>query len=438
MKTIVKHSFLFLLFLSACSSSFAQQKLKQVIILNEGYFNYITEQIEVPVTIGAYSLQTGKYTAFDTIWGARFASDVIIDGNYIYAAADTQLVKYDLTTKQRVGTQSIRGIRKMAVWNNQLWVTLGEYGAKYKSYLQQYDKTTLQFVSELDTLTGPKYASDVIVVKDGIAYAAINDFGSGNVGLVGRYDLNSQQYLSEIDLGADGKNPENLMLKGDKLYTLNNKDFIANSSSISEYNVTTTGIVTTNINSSGGCKGSVLVNNNIAFQAYSDNFLGRYNLTTSTVKDTFKINKSIYQIAGDTLNERLYVSETDFKTYGTIFVYDKQGSLLSYFSAGVTPGAFAFDVQDVSGVEDMTSNQADVLVFPTLVKDQLTVATKGREYGNTIVTVTDCLGRVVFSQAGLNRNANLSRIDFSNKASGMYVVTVTTNGHNYTRKIVKM
>ena len=42
-------------------------------------------------------------------------------------------------------------------------------------------------------------------------------------GIIGVINLNNLTYDSEIDLGDDGKNPINLMLRDDKLYTLNNK-----------------------------------------------------------------------------------------------------------------------------------------------------------------------------------------------------------------------
>ena len=432
----MKHTFVTLIFITASVFSFAQQALHQVIVLNEGRYNYLTSTIDVPVTIGTYNPQTTVYTTFDTIKNARFANDVSIDGNYIYAAADNQLVKYDLNTLQRVNSQTVPGIRKLSFANNLLYVTRGEYGVKYKSYFQVYDKNTLQLSYELDTLTGPKYASEAILIKDGIAYMAINNFGSGNIGLIGKVNISTKQYLPEVNLGADGINPENLVTQGQKVYSVNNKDFT--SSSISEYDVQQDTRVTNNIYSSGSCNGSALLNNSIAFQASSDNFLGRYSLTTSSIKDTLHINKYIYQIAADTVGKNIYVSETDYKTYGTVFVYDQQGTPITLFSAGVTPGYFAFDVSSTSGVQTVEQNSSEVMVFPTLVKDQLTVVTKGMENQNTVVTVTDCLGRILFTQSGLNRNMNISRVDLSQQASGMYFVNVKSGNKNYSEKVVKM
>ena len=75
--------------------SFAQNYLHQVLVLNEGYFDYTTNQSVVPPTIGSYDPVTQIYTTVDTISGARFASDMIIEGEYIYVAADNYLYKYN-------------------------------------------------------------------------------------------------------------------------------------------------------------------------------------------------------------------------------------------------------------------------------------------------------------------------------------------------------
>ena len=37
--------------------------------------------------------------------------------------------------------------------------------------------------------------------------------------------MTSMSYINEIDLGPDGKNPDNLLIRGNKLYTVNNKDW---------------------------------------------------------------------------------------------------------------------------------------------------------------------------------------------------------------------
>ena len=75
----------------------SQDYIEQVLILNEGYYDYYdTQEIIEPVTIGSYDIDSNDYTEIATIEGARFASDLIIDGNNFYVAADNKILKYDL------------------------------------------------------------------------------------------------------------------------------------------------------------------------------------------------------------------------------------------------------------------------------------------------------------------------------------------------------
>jgi len=58
------------LFLSVFAQ--AQNYVHQAIILNEGYFDYQTNEILVPVTIGSYNPANQTYQVVDTLEGMRF------------------------------------------------------------------------------------------------------------------------------------------------------------------------------------------------------------------------------------------------------------------------------------------------------------------------------------------------------------------------------
>ena len=72
-----------------------QDYIHQVMILNEGYFDYTLNQSVVPPTIGSYDPSLQTYINVDTLHAARFASDMLIYGDYFYVAADNVLYKYD-------------------------------------------------------------------------------------------------------------------------------------------------------------------------------------------------------------------------------------------------------------------------------------------------------------------------------------------------------
>ena len=412
----------------------AQQYLNQVIVLNEGHYNYTLQQIEQPVTVGLYNPLTNVYTCFDTIEGARFATDVQVDDATIYVAADNNLLKYDLNTHALISTQAIAGIRKLALWNNKILLTRGVYLTSFNSYFQVYNKSDLSFVYELDTLSGPQFSSDGIVVKDNIAYIAINNglVWGGAVGIVGRVDLNTQNYLSEIPLGADGINPENIMVSNNKIYTLNNKDYT--SASISSVDIASTGVVTTNLNNAGGCQGSVLLTTKVIYQTYNEKFLGRFDVNAQAISDSLFINKTVYALGSDVLNNKIYASETDFTSFGLVLIYSSNGNLLNAFVAGVTPGKFAFDYQGAVGVNEINTS-SQLLVFPNPAFNELTIAATNT-IGNCTVTLTSIDGKILYSE-NVSRKNFVQHIDISEFAYGTYLLAVKSDKNIETRKIVK-
>ena len=58
---------------------FAQSNFN-LIVLNEGYYDYTNEEIVEPVSIGVYNSVAQTYEEIEVIDGVRFASDMIVDG----------------------------------------------------------------------------------------------------------------------------------------------------------------------------------------------------------------------------------------------------------------------------------------------------------------------------------------------------------------------
>ncbi|MCH8904416.1 MAG: hypothetical protein IIA45_10935 [Bacteroidetes bacterium] len=188
MKIRIVQLIVFLAIINISNQLLAKVYLHQVIVLNEGRYDYAADTQAVAVTIGTYDPVTGIYSDFDTITEARFASDVQIHGDFIYVAADTLLIKYDKYSLERVATQTVKGIRKIALWNNLVLVSRGEFLATFNAYFQVFNQSDLSFIYEIDTVMGPKYASGGIAVIGDTAYVAVNNgFDWGNyVGYWGR------------------------------------------------------------------------------------------------------------------------------------------------------------------------------------------------------------------------------------------------------------
>ena len=346
------------IFFAVCISyfSYSQQYLHQVLVLNEGYFDFSLNQTVVPPTIGSYDPISEVYTTLDTLTNSRFASDMIIEGDFVYVAADNILYKYDINTMNIVTTQNISGIRNLAVWNDKIAVSRGDYDNTtfapilFNSYLQFYNTSDLSFYSELDTITGPKWSTQNMIVENDNLYITINNaFEFGNEkGIVGVVDMTSMLYINEIDLGPDGKNPDNLLIRGNKLYTVNNKDW--SGASISEIDLTSSNSTTTNISLvSTGCGTSCLKDDKIIYQISQDTELYEWDLLTApNAGSPLGFSQNFYELAVNNLDGYIYASSTDFFSYGTINIYDQNNNFVKSFNTSITPGKIIFDTRNTS------------------------------------------------------------------------------------------
>lgn len=353
----MKKVFLMLCIFSECV--IGQNVVNQVLILNEGRYDYSTGEIDVPVTIGVYNPTTLSYSVVDTIDGARFGSDMVIDNDYFYVAADTQLLKYNLNTYELLESQSVVGIRNICIVDDNLFVSRGEVGANFNSFLQVYSKSDLSYITQMDTISGPKWSTQNMVSNDDKLFVIINNsFQWGNAkSLIGVVDLSSLNYLEEIDLGPDGVNPDNMMISDNFIYTVNNKDW--SGTSFSKVDLSTYTASTINVaNASTGCGTSCLRGDKINFQISLDSTLMEWDpLTFSSESNALGLNQSFYGLAHDEVNDYLYASSTDYVTFGKVHIYDNENNLLSEFDCGVSPGTIVFDVRNQTSINNYTYSQ---------------------------------------------------------------------------------
>ena len=409
--------------LFASSWSFAQNQLHQVLVVNEGYFDYQTGAILEPVTIGSYNPTTQLYQVVDTLENMRFASDLVIDGNFYYVAADSKIFKMDLNTHQEIASVSCPGVRNLAVYQNKLVATRGEYLTTYDSYLHVYNTADLQLIQAFDTLTGPKWATQNIVIEGATAYLVVNNaYEWGNEkGIIGQLNLANLSYGNEVDLGPDGKNPDNLIKFGSALYTVNNKDWTG--TSISKFELATSTPSTVNIaNAITGCGTSALRDDKITYQISSEITLNNFDLISmNNVGPVNGANLNFYELAQEPLSGHLYASTTDFFSTGTVFIYDAANTEIHQFAVGISPGTIVFDIRSSAGVT--TENTTDFTVSPNPSNGMLNI------YGqteNAMISLTDLRGTLI--QTTTNDFLNIETLP-----AGIYLVHM--NG--MTQKVIK-
>jgi hypothetical protein len=392
----------------------AQNYVHQALILNEGYFDYQTNQIIEPVTIGSYNPANQTYQIVDTLEGMRFGSDVIIDGNFYYVAADTKIFKMDLNTHQEVASVSCPGVRNLGIYQNKLVATRGEYLTSYSSYLHIYDASTLSLIQAIDTVQGPKWATQNIVIDGSSAYIAVNNgYEWGNEkGLIGKLDLSNLSYGNEVDLGPDGKNPDNLLKSGAFLYTVNNKDW--SGASVSKVALDGTSNSTLNLPSVGtGCGTSALRDDKLVYQISMETALIEFDINLMNTNGPLAGHSlNYYELAQEPVSGQLYTSETDFFSFGKIHIFDANNIELSNFNVGISPGTIVFDVRSSAGIEAIKNT---ISVYPNPAVDFLNVSIDGAK------RVYDLTGKLLIESSSKS-------LDISTLNQGIYVLNV--NGIN--------
>ena len=403
--------------------SFAQNQLHQVLVVNEGYFDYQTNVIVEPVTIGSYNPVSQQYQVVDTLENMRFASDLVIDGNFYFVAADSKIVKMDLNSHQEISSVACPGVRNLAIYQDKLIATRGEYLTTYDSYLHVYNTADLQLVQAFDTVTGPKWATQNIVVDGTTAYLVVNnayDWGNEK-GIIGQLNLSNLTYGNEVDLGPDGKNPDNLVKYGSALYTVNNKDWTG--TSISKFDLGTNLPSTVNIaNAITGCGTSALRDDKITYQISAETSLNNFDINgMNNIGPVNGINVNFYELAQEPISGELYASTTDFFSTGTVFIYDVNNTEIHQFAAGVSPGTIVFDIRSSTGLNEGKSNFS---VAPNPTTDILTI--QGNT-GNELVSILDISGTTVLTSTE-------SSLNIAHLPAGIYIVRI--NGMN--QKVMKL
>ncbi|MDG1842433.1 MAG: T9SS type A sorting domain-containing protein [Crocinitomicaceae bacterium] len=414
----------------------AQNTINQVFILNEGYFDYTANQLISPATLGSYNPTSQVYSVVDTLDGARFASDMIIDNNHLYVAADNKLYKYDKNNYSLLASQQIDGIRNLAVWNDKIIVTRGDYDnvtfapILFNAYLQVYNTSDLGLHTEIDTVSGPKWSTQNVIVEGDNAYIAVNNaYEWGNYkGIVGILDLNNFSYGNEIDLGINGTNPDNMLFLNGFIYTVNNKDF--SGSSVSKIDLSNNQLSSTVdiALANTGCGTSSLKDDKLIYQISQETTLNEFDINLmNNIGPLNNYNQNYYCLSQNPVNGNLYSSNTDFASYGKVYIYDTNNVEISNFEVGISPGTIRFDVVSSAGINETTD---EISFYPNPSNKQLNLSS---EFNGTI-EVINLLGKKIMTMDA----KNITEINISNLKNGKYMLKfIKENQLNSFKSFVK-
>ena len=119
----MKKTIYFLFALATSISIQAQEYVHQVLVLNEGYFDYTNNQIIEPASIGSYDPITEVYSNVLELEGMRFGSDMIIGENVYYVAADTKIFKIDINSHEILTSVTCEGVRNLCLLDDKIYAT---------------------------------------------------------------------------------------------------------------------------------------------------------------------------------------------------------------------------------------------------------------------------------------------------------------------------
>ncbi len=408
------------------TQSFAQTSLKYVWVLNEGRYDYVQSKQTIPVSLGRYDVENKSYEEMLEFTDVRFGSDLKVTEDFIFLATDTLLVKLDKYSLTELDRAVVHGIRKIAVDEDQVYITRGEYGVNFNSYFQMRDVNDLSQLTEVNSQDGPKFSTEGVELKDGNVYIAVNngfDFGN-EVGFIGKYELGVSTSYSEIDLGPNGANPDNLMMTDDGIFTLNNKDYSGSSVSVLDFDLN--GVATSNLaNVGAGCGTSMYYDSRVMYQEFGENKLFGFNPISAEIDDSLELNYEFYGLVADESGQ-IFATLTDFLSTGSLLVFDANKAKVDSLAIGVSAGNLALDYRSSVGSEEL--NFVDFGLYPNPTKGNL------RLTGNfeiAEVKILNALGSLQYEVQV--KSGELIWLDLP---QGIYIVEMTAGETTTTEKII--
>tara|TARA_B100001142_G_C14348671_1_gene661051 strand:- start:11141 stop:12340 length:1200 start_codon:yes stop_codon:yes gene_type:complete len=362
----MKYIYILFLLFSFLTNAQNSPYINQVLILNEGCYDFYEQEMLEPATIGVYIPENNTYNTIMEIEGATFTTDLIIDGNYFYVAADNKILKFDLDTYELITSQDVPGVRELMIHEDYLIITKGDYDNEtfspviFDSYLDVFSKIDLSLIMIFDTENGPQWSTESLLKHGDQLYVGINNaYEYGNYkGIVGVLDLNTMSYTNEIDLGEDGKNPISLHIKDDHIYSVNNKNW--DGTSISKIQTTDLDVETIAITDvSSGCGVSMIRGDKLYYQISSDVQMNKFDLQEMTdVGVVNNLDYNYYAIAENPINGYLYTAIANFVTNSGVMIYDQEYNIINSFFADVASSKIVFDVRsELTSLDDNMHNQ---------------------------------------------------------------------------------
>lgn len=404
-----------------------------VITANSGKFEFVPPYTDV-VTIEHYNPATQNSQLVGSI-GTQSAQDILISGPFAYVTAQDSLIKYVISTGERVAAIADSGLNKLFLYGNRLIVS------------KQYP-TVLNFVEVLDTtdlslithITGiPGDCGGITMFGDSV-YVAVNGGWMGTEGKLAVIDPNSWSLTNIHNFGTSAVGIFNLYLYGDKIYSVNKTPYGApNEGTVTEFDPAagtfTNNLLPVNVGNGAGIKDSILF-------LRMNNGLGSFNLNSGQIVDTTVISdpgtiqyQAILSAGVDTVSDRLYVNIGDYATPGFCLVTDLSGDSITSYPTGVSSESIAINYRHYpTGFESLSKEQT-ISVYPNPASEMIRV-TSNNQFEHATLTLYNSNGQIVLVRQGIDSSDEI-KISLSQCAPGIYLISLQTSENRYTTRFVK-
>jgi len=396
--------------------------VKQVFVGSGGNFSDPDDFVE----ISSYDPMGGQSFAFGSIL-TQSVQDMLVEGNFLYVAAQDSIAKFNIETYNRVAIASAPGVNKLATYDNKLIATFAYPNTS--DFLKVYYADNLDFLMTIDGISDE--AAGMLVV-DNALYVAVPGGWMSTTGKIALVDLNELTLLKEVDMGTNAAGIFDLYLYDDQIYSVNKSAWGVTSGYVTKTNIFLSQFTHT-LYDYGLGHGTCLHNGQLFVQM--NNGIGQIDLAdmslvNSSVVSPFEM--SIAAAAMDTVNSLFYITTTDYASVGEGLIFNQQGENVGSFDAGISPEAIAIDYRSTEGIgEYLTSLSIDAMPNPAGESCQLSFP---HELADADWKITDLRGAAVRS-GHLSGNQNELSIDVSTWPSGIYVVSAI---NDKARGVVKL
>ena len=102
-----------------------------------------------------------------------------------------------------------------------------------------------------------------------------------------------------------------------------------------------------------------------------DNVLQEFDVNGMTnVGPIVGFNRNFYELAEEPVSGNFYASETDYFSFGKVYIYDAGNNETNSFVCGISPGSIVFDVRPSNAIQEQAFTFG---VYPNPASDIITI-----------------------------------------------------------------